>query len=337
MDSNFTNIAGKGSMFGGGDTLAQANSGQRGEEYLIPAAITDTGCERDLNEDRYAVVESASGIGWFVCDGMGGATGGELAAQLAIDAIRRDLDTLPERTPTLALESAILEANRVIVLRRQNQAFAGMGTTVVGAVFKDDEIAIAHVGDSRAYLVRDGAIQQLTRDHTLVQDWVDQGEIHQEDALSHPQAHILTKCVGAEAMLHVDLKTYWIWPVPAGEPIDSLVLCSDGLYSLISEGELATVVSQSPPQNACVQLVEAAKQRGGFDNITLAIVPLGGQLKEQPQPLSFIEDDDGEESLWQSRCRMLFSDLLKAGMLTAAIAAVSILVIVFLIMYAIGR
>jgi len=259
-----------------------------GGDAAVPAAITDTGCERDLNEDRYAVVESGSGLAWLVCDGMGGAAGGELAAQLAIDAIRRDLENLPPRAPEAALRSALAEANRVIVLRRQNQAFSQMGTTIVAALFSGPEVVLGHVGDSRAYLVRDGAIQQLTTDHTYVQKLVEQGQIHADEALSHPQAHILTRAIGSEPALECDVQRFWVWQVAEFEPSDQLVLCSDGLYSLVTEGEIANTVSQHPPQRACVQLVELARARGGFDNITLAVIPLSGQLRQEP-PIGYEE------------------------------------------------
>ncbi len=254
------------------------------DNYAIPAAITDTGCERELNEDRYAVIESPSGVAWLVCDGMGGATGGELAAQLAIDAIRRDLEKFQARPPELALKGAIVEANRVIVLRRQNQAFSSMGTTVVGAIFEGNEVVVANIGDSRAYLIRSSAIQQLTIDHTYVQQLVDRGEIRPEEALSHPQAHILTRCVGAEPGIEVDIRRFWIWPTPPQEPRDVLLLCSDGLYSLVSESEIASIVSNNSPQDACVRLVELAKARGGYDNITVSVVPLAGQMRQSAPP-----------------------------------------------------
>lgn len=250
----------------------------------LPAAITDTGCERELNEDRYAVVESASGTAWLVCDGMGGQTGGELAAQLAIDAIRRDLENLPERQSERAIKSAILEANRIIVLRRQNQAFANMGTTIVAALFSGSEITIGHVGDSRAYLIRDGAIQQLTIDHTYVQELVDAGQIKPEEALSHPQAHILTRCIGAEPGLQIALQKYWVWDAETEFSNDVLLLCSDGLYSMVSEGDIADIVTQNSPRRACIELVELAKKRGGYDNITVTIVPLTGELKGEAPP-----------------------------------------------------
>lgn len=252
------------------------------DDRSIPAAITDTGCERDLNEDRYAVVESSSGTAWIVCDGMGGVSGGELAAQLAIDAIRRDLENLPERPPEVALRGSIVEANRVIVLRRQNQAFAQMGTTIVACVFSGIEVVLGHVGDSRAYLIRDGAIQQLTTDHTYVQQLVDKGQIRPEEALSHPQAHILTRAIGSEPALEVDISKFWIWDIDSSESPDCLLLCTDGLYSQVSEAEVASIVSEESPQRACVKLVELVKSRGGYDNISLAIIPLAGQLRQEP-------------------------------------------------------
>ena len=259
----------------------QLYSDTSAEGLLVPAAITDTGCERDLNEDRYAVIESSAGTVWIVCDGMGGASGGELAAQLAIDAMRRDLENYPKPDSESALRSAILEANRVIVLRRQNPAFAGMGTTVVAALFNDAEVVLGYVGDSRAYLVRDRAIQLLTTDHTYVQKLVDQGQIRHEEALTHPQAHILTKAIGSEPGLEVDQSRYWVWPLKADDVTDFLVLCTDGLYSLVTEGEIANMVSEHTPQRAAVNLIEIAKARGGYDNITIAVIPLNGQLHRE--------------------------------------------------------
>jgi len=257
---------------------------QRTEEPAVPAAATDTGCERELNEDRYAVIDSPSGVAWILCDGMGGATGGELAAQIAIEAMRRDLLNYPPRDIELALRSSIQESNRVIVLRRQNPAFSQMGTTVVSVLFSGPAVVFGHVGDSRAYIVRDGAIEQLTIDHTYVQELVDRGDIKADAALSHPQAHVLTRAIGAEPSVKVDMNKFWIWPVDSGAPNDSVVLCSDGLYSLVTEGEMAEIVSENSAQTACVKLIELAKSRGGFDNITVAIIPLDGELRREPPP-----------------------------------------------------
>jgi PPM family protein phosphatase len=270
----------------GANSMENGRNGadEEAEDRTVPAAITDTGCERDLNEDRYAVIESPSGLAWLVCDGMGGVAGGELAAQLAIDGIRRDLENLPARPAVAALKSAVLEANRIIVLRRQNQAFAQMGTTIVSALFNGSEVALGHVGDSRAYLVRSGQIQQLTIDHTYVQELVDKGHIKAEEALSHPQAHILTRAIGSEPGLEVDVQRFWVWPAENGDAHDLLVLCTDGLYSHLSDDEIAQTVTECIPQRACVKLVELAKSRGGYDNITLAVIPVGGQIRQEPPP-----------------------------------------------------
>ena len=252
---------------------------------MDPAAITDVGCERTLNEDRYASINSPSGTTWLVCDGMGGTAGGDLAAQLAIDAIRRDLEGQSARPPAVSIENALMEANRVVVLRRQNQAFSQMGTTATAVQMLGAEIAIANVGDSRAYLIRDGSIRQLTVDHTYVQDLVERGELKEEEALSHPQARILTRCLGAEPGVEVDLTQYWITPSKHYSPSargDLLLLCSDGLYSLVEDGEIASMVTSRDPRDACEQLVALAKERGGFDNITIAIIPLDGELSFEP-------------------------------------------------------
>ena len=305
-------------------------------ESSVPAAITDAGCERALNEDRYAVIDSHSGLAWLVCDGMGGEDGGELAAQLALDAIRRDLENLPQRPADEALRNAILEANRVIVLRRQNPAFARMGTTVVAALFAAPEVVLGHAGDSRAYLIRAAVIQQLTTDHTYVQALVDKGEIRQEDALSHPEAHILTRCIGSEPGLMVDLQRYWLWPTKTGEVQDYLLLCTDGLYSQVADNEMAAIIAKESPQKACVSLVELAKERGGFDNITLAIIPLSGQLRDEPPP-NFDEKNHRRKILSRVRHahssgaqRKLGRDLAIIGILGLLASAVT--VVIFLLM-----
>jgi len=257
----------------------------------VPAAITDTGCERELNEDRYAVVDSPSGVAWIICDGMGGVTGGELAAQLAVDAIKRDLESLDSRPLLAAVRSAIVEANRIITLRRQNQAFTQMGTTTVVAAFYGIELVIGWVGDSRAYLISSGHCIQLTKDHTYVQQLVDNGEITAEEALTHPDGHILTKCIGAEPSVGIDFKRLWLHESNSSKKNDSIMLCSDGLYSLVSDTEIASIIESETPQHACVKLVDLAKERGGYDNITVAIIPLGGGVKDKP-PAGYNEEQE---------------------------------------------
>ena len=264
-----------------GDTSSYSGLRRTASRDDTPAAITDVGCERDINEDRYAVIDCPVGRLWVVCDGMGGVQGGELAAQLAIDAMRRGIESRPIETPEDALLTAIEEANRVIVLRRHNPQFSGMGTTVVAAMMSGGRVVIGSAGDSRAYLIRDGQIQQLTTDHTYVQDLVDRGMIRVDEAMTHPQAHVLTRCLGAEPRLQIDRHNFWVWDTESGESHDRLLLCSDGLYSHVSDNELAEIVSHNSPQEACVQLVELAKRGGGYDNITLAVLPMPGQLRDE--------------------------------------------------------
>jgi len=322
--------------------LGESNSGTLtspdfAEQVYVPAAITDTGCERDLNEDRYAVIESPSGLAWLVCDGMGGTAGGELAAQLVIDAIRRDLENLPQRPAEVALRAAVQEANRIIVLRRQNRAFAQMGTTIVAAMFDGPEVIIGHVGDSRAYLIRDEAIQQLSVDHTYVQELVDKGQIRADEALSHPQAHILTRCIGSEPALEVDTQRYWIWPPSASSKGDFLLLCTDGLYSLVSEGELATIISQETPQSACVRLVELAKARGGFDNITLAIIPLRGQLQREAPPGLPVKRPSRERRMTRNGVESTPRSVWKIFLIVAMLSVLSALLTVLLVTLSLSR
>lgn len=253
-------------------------------EKLVPAASSDIGLERNVNEDRFDIVESSTGTLWLVLDGMGGVAGGEFAAQLGIDAAHRYVEQHPSEDVEAMLAGVVEEANRVIVLRRQNKTYASMGTTVVGALLGEFSVAVAHVGDSRAYSVRDGEIEQLTVDHTYVQELVERQEIRREDALTHPQSHILTQCLGLSSTLRVEPQRYWIWPLEDGESSDVLVLCTDGLYSLVSDHEIATFVSTMVPQQACDELIKLANARGGFDNITVAIIPVCGTLRAEVPP-----------------------------------------------------
>ncbi len=248
---------------------------------MLPAAITDIGCERDINEDRYSSVQLDGASVWVVCDGMGGAVGGELAAQLAIETIKRSIESSNGEVGPLELADAIQEANRVIVLRRQNPAFSGMGTTVVSALVTGEEMHVMHAGDSRAYSVGSNGIQQLTVDHTYVQDLVNKGMISEEEALVHPQSHVLTRCLGGELKVSLDIASYSL--IPSSE-LSFLMLCSDGLYSLVDDNEFHEIIFRSSPQEACITLVELARERGGYDNITVAVLPMQYELAEyQPR------------------------------------------------------
>lgn len=268
-----------GDSISGGDNLESLS-----EDFSMPAALTDIGCEREINEDRYAIIESSVGKAWVVCDGMGGAVGGELAAQLAIDTIKRALESRNFDTPDQAIVEAVEEANRVIMLRRQNPAFSSMGTTIVATLVADDHLVLVSAGDSRAYLISDGNLKQLSVDHTYVQELVDRGAVTPEEALNHPHSHVLTRCLGAEPRLKLDRHSFWIWDNEDTNNRELVLLCSDGLYSLVSDEEIASAAATKTPEEACVYLVELAKSRGGYDNITVVILPVPGRLKTEEPP-----------------------------------------------------
>lgn len=243
------------------------------------ASATDIGIDRAINEDRFAVVPSKSGSAWFVLDGMGGVSGGEFAAQLAIDAIRRYVEGHECAPPADILSGAVSEGNRAVVIRRQNQKFSSMGTTVVALMIDEMEVAISSVGDSRAYLVHKDGITQLTVDDTLVQQMVDTGTLRAEDALTHPDAHLLTRCLGTDPNLTVPIHHFWR---VEGRDTDTIVLCTDGLYGLVSDLEIGEVVRSHTPERACQKLIALANERGGYDNITVSVVPLDGVLVDEP-------------------------------------------------------
>jgi len=290
------------------------------DEPLVHAALSDIGLERTVNEDRCVTVATEKGACFLVLDGMGGADGGEFAAQISVDAIRRFLTGHHEGDVVDAMRCACEEANRTIMLRRQSQRFKEMGTTVVGVLIEDSAVAIGHVGDSRAYLVQSEEMHQLTVDHTYVQQLVDRNEITREEALPHPQSHILTQCLGSSPDITVDVTRYWIWPLEKGHTSDLIVLCSDGLYSMVNEEEMYHLVTVLSPQKACEELIKLANTRGGFDNITVSIVPLHGHLRGEESPTWGRERASRERSRrignwWQRSLvfHVVLSSLLAAG------------------------
>lgn len=256
------------------------------EEALVHAALTDVGLERATNEDRCALISTIQGVCHLVLDGMGGSEGGDFAAQISIEAVRRCLltESTARGEPIEIIRHAFEDANRAITLRRQNQKFRDMGTTIVGVLIEGSSVAVGHVGDSRAYLVKGEVIEQLTVDHTYVQQLVERNEISKEEALPHPQSHILTQCLGSAPDVRVDLAQFWIWPLERGEQTDFIVLCTDGLYSMVTEEEIASMVTTLSPRKACEELVGLANARGGFDNITVSIIPLHGHLRSEVSP-----------------------------------------------------
>jgi serine/threonine protein phosphatase PrpC len=236
-----------------------------GLRVVEQAGLTDVGRQREANEDSLVV----SAPVFAVADGMGGARAGEVASRIAAEAFeeQRDSSAPPERQ----LEQVAKEANRRIYeLALRDEAHRGMGTTLTAALVAGDAVSIGHVGDSRAYRLRDGELEQLTHDHSLVAELERSGQLTAEAAESHPQRSIITRALGPEPDVEVDTHTH---PARAG---DVYVLCSDGLTGMISDDELTALVRGGGSlEEAATALVRAANQSGGRDNITVVLFRLG--------------------------------------------------------------
>ncbi|MCH2171217.1 Stp1/IreP family PP2C-type Ser/Thr phosphatase [Myxococcota bacterium] len=235
------------------------------------AVRTDVGRRRQVNEDAYAIEEH---LGLFlVADGMGGHRGGQVASRLASKAAvrvageRGDADeALVERAARLATAAN----EEVFGTAQTDAALSGMGTTLVALLVQGAGAAVAHVGDSRAYRVREGEIEPLTHDHSVVADLVSRGEITEVESRSHPHRHVLTRAVGVDREVEVDVREISL------APGDDYVLCSDGLTGLVTDAEIAEEVSGSEDlELVSERLVALANDRGGSDNITVVLVRVG--------------------------------------------------------------
>lgn len=240
------------------------------------ALRTDTGRQRRDNEDN----AFARAPVFVVADGMGGAQAGEVASQIAIETFEQGLPD--SGSPEERLATRVREANHQIhELSRADRERAGMGTTLTAAYVDDTSVAIAHVGDSRAYLFREGKLERLTQDHSLVEELVRQQKLTPEQAAGHPQRSIITRALGPEATVEVDTSTY---PVRAG---DILLLCSDGLTTMISEERVGEILGEAGSLDARAgALIDAANEAGGRDNITVVLFRLeeSGEDGQADQP-----------------------------------------------------
>ncbi len=226
---------------------------------------SDTGRQRRGNEDAYFARSPL----FAVADGMGGAQAGEVAARLAVDVLEQGL---PEGDGSVEarLRSRVQEANeRINAISRSEDERAGMGTTLTVAYVGEDELTVAHVGDSRLYRLRDGTLERLTDDHSLVEELVREGRLTPEEADEHPQRSIITRALGPEAGVEADSRT---WPARDG---DLYLICSDGLTSMVPETEVAEIVrGRGRLADAGRALIEAANDAGGRDNITVVLFRL---------------------------------------------------------------
>ena len=246
------------------------------------AILTDVGRVRENNEDSYLYWEAGGdeefrrkGRLAVIADGMGGYDGGQEASRLAVETVRSVYDKVFRDGAEAALVEAFAAAHeRIRGYADEHPQFHGMGTTCTALAILDRNVHFAHVGDSRLYLVRNGGISRLTRDHSYVSRLVESGIVRSEDAETHPQRHILTAALGSGMEVAADISQHAL----SLEEGDTLVLCTDGLWGVVNEQEVATVVDENSPADACQELVKIALQRGGPDNITLLVLRAGAKV-----------------------------------------------------------
>ena len=236
--------------------------------------LTDPGCVRKQNQDSYRIEQLDRGnLLCIVCDGMGGAKSGNIASSLAVDVfveeVRRCWKPVMEQDKVdQMLRSAVKLANFTVYDQsRQFEEFDGMGTTLVAAFVRGRKVSFVNVGDSRAYVIDQKGIRQITRDHSVVQMMVDRGELTPEVAKSYPGKNFITRAIGTEPMVLCDI---FHWPVTKG---DYLLLCSDGLSNLMDDQEILFEVAHGVNKHQCCKrLLDIAKSRGAPDNVTSILV-----------------------------------------------------------------
>lgn len=235
---------------------------------------SDIGRIRLVNEDRgwTEIMDSGLAVA-IVADGMGGHQAGEVASQLAVDTFREALlgttATLSMDERKLLIRQAILQANEVIFdMASRNNQYHNMGTTVVAALLQPENGVIGHIGDSRAYKWRDGVLSQLTEDHTLVNELVKSGQISLEEAAVHPRRNVLTRALGTDELVEVEVRGI------SWKPGDLLLLCSDGLINMVSIQEMTETLSRDDLDldAKADKLIQLALQAGGDDNITVVLL-----------------------------------------------------------------
>lgn len=262
-------------------TNTKGNGGESAVHSVMTlGSNTDVGMRRSTNQDDYCAIlspnsPSGSDALLAVADGMGGHQAGEVASRMVIrgliDRLSRDRSSVTwpgSLGPTL--QRTIGELNTEVHAAAARPETRGMGTTLTAAVLMGNSLTIGHVGDSRAYLLRDGGLKQLTNDHSWVAEQVARGMISAEDAERHPRRNILTRAIGVDPRVQVDATSIEV------RPDDILLICSDGLHSLVSDNEIARVLSGRDPQSASQELIDLANSKGGNDNITVIVTRIEG-------------------------------------------------------------
>lgn len=236
-------------------------------------ARTDPGRVRSSNQDSYAAGEFRNGVAWaVVCDGMGGNVGGNVASSTAVRSISERITTAYRENMSSSsirnlLVTAITNANfEIYDMAAANPDLTGMGTTVVAAIMDEDNIYVAHAGDSRAYVLTKSSIRQITRDHSLVQKMIENGEITEEEATRHPSKNLITRALGVDENLRVDFNEESV------SEKTMLLICTDGLTNYVTDEQIHETVLAGRNTDFASTLVDLANSNGGGDNITVVAV-----------------------------------------------------------------
>lgn len=235
---------------------------------------TDIGMQRRSNQDSYATGELAGSVAWsVVCDGMGGANGGSIASATAVKTVSERLSSsyrqgMSSNSICNLLKSAVAAANiNVFDMAKSVESLSGMGTTIVVTIISDDTAYIVHAGDSRAYYISpDGKFKQITRDHSIVQTMIENGQITEEEARIHPRKNVITRALGVDEMLDVDYNE-----VDLSEG-DGILICTDGLTNFVEKEDITNILQNYPLTECPDRLIELANKNGGGDNITVVIM-----------------------------------------------------------------
>ena len=230
---------------------------------------THVGRVRAVNQDAYYLPEAGESFA-VVADGRGGHKAGEVASAMAVSEFTRWLRCAPVPTEE-TVNYAVHEANRIIHRTAQREADkSNMGTTLVSVWVDDEQVIECNVGDSRAYLLRGGALTQISRDHSLVGELVEEGKITKQEAMHHPHKNYITRAIGTSSMVQPEIRTL------DRKSGDVWLLCSDGMSNYIEDGELERILREQADREKCVrQLIDLALERGGADNITVVLVDCG--------------------------------------------------------------
>jgi Serine/threonine protein phosphatase len=236
--------------------------------------LSDIGNVRKINEDFVGFYEGDDISIYIIADGMGGHNAGEVASKLAVEttiSYIKSLDMIDD------IESALIEGikianEKIFQLAKMNEELVGMGTTITASLVKDDRMIVANVGDSGCYIMKYNGITKVTKDHSLVQQLIDEGSITEEEAASHPNKNIITRALGTNISVEIDT-----FEIDLSD-IKKVILCTDGLSNLVSTSEMYDIILNNNNEDACKMLVDLSKLKGGRDNIS--VIVFGGECED---------------------------------------------------------